>query len=128
MAGDGRLGKKVLIIDDDVGLAQALSAFLVKDGLEVRVCTYGEQGIPGAQAFLPDLIILDILMPGIHGIQVLSELKKLPELAKTKVLVISGMGDRGIEEQVLGFGADFVPKSGEPQGIVAKAKRCLGVL
>lgn len=120
--------KKVLIIDDDADLAGALAACLAQDGLDVRVCHYGEQGISDAKAFLPDLIILDILMPGIHGIHVLSEFKRAPELAKTQVLVISGMRDHDVEQAVHGLGAEFVHKSGEPQGIVAKAKRCLRIL
>ncbi|MFA6315984.1 MAG: response regulator [Elusimicrobiota bacterium] len=120
--------KKVLVIDDDVAIAEALSARLSQDGLEVRVCPYGEQGIPDAKAFLPDLIILDVMMPGVHGIHVLSELRRVPELAETHILVISGMRNQEIEEQVLALGADFVPKTGEPMGIIAKAKRCLGVL
>ncbi|MBI5622351.1 MAG: response regulator [Elusimicrobia bacterium] len=120
--------KKVLIIDDDADLAAALGAGLSQDGIEVRACHYGEQGIPDAQAFLPDLIILDVLMPGIHGIHVLSELRRIPALEKTRIFVISGMRDREIEEQVIRYGAEFVHKSGEPLAIVAKAKRCLGVL
>ena len=128
MAEQAGTRKKVLIIDDDAALAEALSARLAQDGLEVRVCHCGEQGIPDAKAFLPDLIILDILMPGIHGIHVLSEIKRIPELAKTQVLVISGMRDHDVEQVVHGLGAEVVHKSGEPQGIVAKAKRCLRVL
>ncbi|MBI4678641.1 MAG: response regulator [Elusimicrobia bacterium] len=128
MVEQGRPSKRVLIIDDDAAFVQALQARLAKEGLDVRACSYGEQGIADARVFLPDLVILDVLMPGVHGIHVLSELRRIPVLDKTQIIVISGVLDRENEERVLRLRAEFVSKSGDAQGIVAKAKRCLGVL
>lgn len=120
--------KRALIIDDDAEFAYALKLQLSKDGIDVQTCHYGEQGLSDAVSFRPDLVILDVLMPGIHGIAVLEELRRTPELAGVQIMVITGLNTPEIEEEVMRLKAHFVPKTSSALGITSKAKKMLGVL
>jgi signal transduction histidine kinase/DNA-binding response OmpR family regulator len=85
---------KVLIIDDDPSLRDAVSRMLTKEGFWVAVAADGEHGLRTARSIHPDIITLDIAMPGMDGWQVLASLKEDPELAPIPVVIITIMEDR----------------------------------
>lgn len=72
--------KKILLIDDEVLVTKSLSRVLQKEGYEVQVCHNGQDAISNAQKQRPDLLICDIRMPGLNGVEIA---KKIRELLKT---------------------------------------------
>ncbi len=104
--------KRVLIIDDEIYFTK-----LVKMNLEMRgafsvdVAVKGCLGLDMADGLRPHLILLDLLMPDMNGLQVLEELKKKARTARIPVVVLSAKGDEPTRREVLDKGADlFVTK------------------
>ncbi len=84
----------VLVIDDDESVRDILVRHLGRAGYRVRTAANGEKGLELARELLPDVITLDVMMPGVDGWSVLSRLKREPELADIPVLMLSMAGDR----------------------------------
>ena len=77
--------KKILIIDDEQDILEILSYNLEKEGYEVFTATNGNEGIEMAKQILPDLILLDVMMPEKDGIETCQDLRKIKELQKTLI-------------------------------------------
>jgi CheY-like chemotaxis protein len=95
-------GRRVLVIDDNADARELLARSLEKAGYEVRVASSGEEGLVAARELQPDLITLDVMMPGLDGPHVLSQLRSEPALAEIPVLLVSTRADR---EMALTLGA-----------------------
>ena len=67
---------KILVIDDEPGIIKLISAYLKPEGYEVLTASDGESGLKAARAFKPDLILLDIMLPGLDGIELLARLRR----------------------------------------------------
>src|SRR3989338_4090429 len=85
--------KLILIIDDDSNLQEILSLKLTKLGFSVDHAKDGPSGIEKAKKKRPDLILLDVNMPGMSGIQVLSKIKSDPETKDLKVIFLTNFGE-----------------------------------
>lgn len=98
--------KKVLIIEDEKDLAELLAFNLEKDGFAATCVHDGKQGLERAMADLPDLILLDLMLPGLLGTEVCKALRKEPRTARIPVIMITAKGDE--IDRVVGFevGAD----------------------
>jgi signal transduction histidine kinase/DNA-binding response OmpR family regulator len=83
----------VLIIEDDDSAAQLMATYLTKAGYQVRIAPTGEQGLATARACHPEVILLDIKLPGIDGWQVLGELKRDGQLRHVPVAIVSVLDD-----------------------------------
>lgn len=81
--------KKVLIVEDDADLLAGLCWFLTKEGFEAIGADDGDKGLHQAIADRPDLIIVDIYLPGLDGIEVIKLLRKQPEFAFVPIVVLS---------------------------------------
>jgi DNA-binding response OmpR family regulator len=99
-------GPKVLIVEDDKFLRDLASQKLSKENLVVISAVDGEQGIAVAEREIPDIVLLDILLPGIDGFEVLRRIRANPTLAKTKVAMLSNFGQREDIEKALKMGAN----------------------
>jgi two-component system response regulator (stage 0 sporulation protein F) len=114
MAGGGprrpkpRGRKRVVVIDDDAAVAEVLNEFF-KDNYEVEIALNGADGIMAVQVERPDLVILDVNMPGINGLEVL---KRIREHDPTiQVIMLTANTDLRIAEEVLKSGAfAYFPK------------------
>ena len=106
---DSAVGKtRILAIDDDPSVRDLIDRSLTKVGYHVETCPDGEQGLKMAKTLRPDIIILDVILPGIDGWSVLEELKNDPDLAKIPVIMVSF-----VEDQSKGFSmgvADYFTK------------------
>jgi len=103
---------RVLVIDDEPLVRRALMRALQSRGHKVALAENGKQGLEVWKAFLPDLVYLDVLMPEMSGLQVLTQLsKEVPEGSAAKVILISAYsGDYDIEK-AKAIGANlFLPK------------------
>ena len=79
----------LLIIDDDISIRTFLKKFLVKQGFDVTMAADGLEGIELAQKIQPDLIIMDVVMPNIDGVETGRRLRKLPDLRTTPIIYLS---------------------------------------
>lgn len=91
--GMGNEQKLILIIDDDKDLREILSVKLQSSGFRVVEAPDGQSGIQKAKETRPDLILLDVRMPGMTGIEVLAKMKADSELAGLKVIFLTNLGE-----------------------------------
>jgi len=118
---------KILVIDDDRFLAQIYILTLKKVGYEVLLMENGIDGLEAAKKEKPDAIILDILMPGIDGFQVLRELKKNDKTKDIPVIMLTSLSQKEDEEMGMRGGAQaFLTKSTTlPDDVVKQLKKLL---
>ena len=96
---------KILVIDDDKEIRSVIAELLSMSGYDVVEAASGQQGLDHANRMTPDLILLDVMMPGIDGWTVLSKLQDNPKLAEVPVIVLSAVGD---VEMAMSLGAASV--------------------
>lgn len=94
---------KILVIDDVAGVRRSIVASLRRHGHEVSEAEDGARGVAMAQAARPDLVITDMLMPGIDGIETIERLRALPNGRAIKVLAVSGGGSLVPSEEALAY-------------------------
>jgi CheY-like chemotaxis protein len=117
---------RILIIYNDPGTVRVLRYFLEKENYEVLACSSGPDGLQKASRERPDLILLDILLPGMDGYQVLGRLKKDEKTAGIPVFVLSVLAQEADILKALGGGAaDYFTKPFSPYIITAKIRRAL---
>lgn len=113
---------QILVIDDDKNNLNFI-AHSLKDLATIIVSTSGEDGLNRALSIMPDIILLDILMPGLDGFDVISKVKNLPALSSIPVLFITGVSDSKSEEKGLLLGAsDYIHKPIQAPILRAKIK------
>lgn len=105
--------KKVLIVEDEEMLAKALEMKLTHDGFAVMRAANGQQGVEVAQSFLPDIMLVDIMMPIMDGKAMVKQLRQLPQFKTTPVIILTNAGTiENMEEAKLGLAiSDFLIKS-----------------
>jgi two-component system response regulator CpxR len=111
---------RVLIIDDDRELGEMLKEFLAPDHFELTACLTGEEGLKALQSREYDLLILDIMLPGMNGIDVLKELRRDNDIP---VIMLTARGDD--VDRILGleFGADdYLSKPFNPRELLARIR------
>ena len=84
---------RVLLVDDEEDILDFVSYNLKQQGWEVQTATNGLEGIKVAQEFHPHLILLDVMMDGMDGMQVCSELRQIPELSQTIIAMLTARGE-----------------------------------
>lgn len=85
--------KKIIVIDDETEILLVVQSRLKANGYDVVTCENGVEGLQKIQEDHPNLILLDITMPGMDGFQVLSQLKKDPETSKIPVIMLTARGE-----------------------------------
>ena len=102
----------ILVVDDDAALVKLYSTALVARGYRVLTAQNGEEGMAKAEAEKPDLILLDVMMPEIHGLHVLDILKSTPGMEDTKIIMLTALSDENTKEKAVESGAfDYIVKS-----------------
>ncbi len=99
-------GKKILIADDEPDILEILEFNLKAEGYEVATVKNGDQALEKAKTFQPDLIMLDIMMPGKNGIEVCNLLRMQPAFKKTLIIFLTAISDESTEIKGLESGAD----------------------
>lgn len=97
---------KILLVEDDMALAQAYSTRIEAEGFSVKHCADGEQALSAAIDYRPDLILLDIMMPKIDGYDVLDILRNTPETEAVKIIILSALSQPGDIDRAKKLGAD----------------------
>lgn len=121
------MAKKILIADDEPDVAKLLALRLKAHGYEVIIALEGIQALKRAHQENPDLIILDIRMPGLDGYSVFKNLHKSVDTAFIPVVFISALPPSEVEQKRLQLGADaFIRKPYESEELIAKVTKMLG--
>ncbi len=118
--------KKILLIDDEQDILEIISYNLEKEGYQVFTATNGNEGIVKAKEILPDLILLDVMMPEKDGIETCQDLRKLKELQKTLIVFLSARSEEF--SQLAGYQAganDYIVKLIKPKVLVSKVAALL---
>jgi len=121
------MAKTILIVEDDKFLRELIVQKLLKEGYDISEAIDGEEGIKKIKTEKPDLILLDLILPGIDGFEVLSRMKADEKLAKIPVIILSNLGQREEIERGLKLGAnDYMIKAHfTPREIIDKIKTVL---
>lgn len=103
---------KILIAEDDDSLRKLYETVLTSRGYRVSLASNGEEALKLADSARPDIILLDVMMPEIHGLNVLEILKADPKLKHIKVIMITALDDQATKKRALKSGAaDYIVKS-----------------
>ena len=118
------MGKqKILIVDDDMHIAELVSLYMMKDGYETEEVYDGREAIKAAEAFQPDLILLDLMLPGMDGYQVCREVRKN---SRVPIIMLTAKGETFDKVLGLELGADdYIVKPFDPKELVARVKAVL---
>jgi len=121
------MAKTILIIEDDKFLRELIVQKLIKEGYEIAEAIDGEEGIKKIKEGKPDLVLLDLILPGIDGFEVLSRMKGDSALAPIPVIILSNLGQKEDVERGLKLGAiDYLIKAHfTPGEIIEKVKNAL---
>ena len=112
------MAKKVLIVEDDGNIAELLHLYLEKEGFETAVAGDGLKGLEQFGAFQPDLVLLDIMLPGMDGWAVC---RKIRESAKTPIIMLTAKGETTDKVTGLEMGADdYIVKPFEMKEVLAR--------
>jgi CheY-like chemotaxis protein len=122
------MAKKIIILEDEVILAELLKKKLTAEGYEVVVAIDGIEGLAKIKEIRPDLILLDIIMPRMGGIEVMEEMQKDEELKKIPIIVISNSGQPVEIDKAQRLGArDWLVKTEfDPQTVLEKVLGQIG--
>ena len=102
---------KVLVIDDDEIVRLTIESLLAAQNVEIILAEDGEEGIQKAQKFLPDAILLDVMMPRMDGYETCLRLRANPQTAEIPIFMVTALDDR--DSRLAGFAAgadDFIAK------------------
>ncbi|MDR3641030.1 MAG: response regulator [Humidesulfovibrio sp.] len=120
MPGGETARGRVLVVDDEMHLRLFIKAVFESAGYDTAMARDGEEGLAKAREFRPDLVSLDLMMPNQGGLRLLTELRRDPELGKTKVLVVSAIESGTFDHSLalLRAGPELAPAA--PDGYVEK--------
>jgi two-component system alkaline phosphatase synthesis response regulator PhoP len=114
---------KILVIDDEQSIVDLVTAYLRKEGYEVHVALDGPAGLKAARSLKPDLIVLDIMLPGLDGIELLSRLRRESDVY---VIMLTAKAEETDKIVGLSVGADdYLTKPFSPRELVARVKAAL---
>ena len=115
--------QKIVVIEDEETARKLLSTHLANAGYEALTAESGETGLKLVRSSLPDLVVLDLMLPGIDGLAVCRELKGDPSTAWIPIMVVSGKGEEADVVQALELGADdYMTKPFSPKILLSRIK------
>lgn len=121
--GGTAMSQKVLVVEDDINIAELLRLYLEKDGFEVKIAGDGGTGLKLAESEQPDLILLDIMLPVLDGWQVCRRLRKT---TKTPIIMLTAKGETEDKVSGLEMGADdYIVKPFEVKELLARVHAVL---
>ncbi len=116
-----KLTRKVLVVDDEEPILELLKYNLEKDGYEVKTAQDGARAVDIAKKFIPDLVLLDIMMPKMDGVETCRQLRDMPELQKTFVVFLTARSEEYSEVAAFDIGADdYITKPIKPRALMSR--------
>jgi two-component system phosphate regulon response regulator PhoB len=123
---EARSGAKILCVEDDISLQKSLSFILWREGYQVLCARTGEEAVELARREKPDLILLDLILPGIDGLKACGILKKDPTTADALIIMVTAK--KKVEDVVAGlkeYADDYITKPFEPEILLARIRALL---
>ena len=112
--------QKILIVDDDNNIAELIALYLTKECFETKIVNDGEEALREFASFRPDLIILDLMLPGVDGFEICRQIRSQKN---TPIIMVSAKKDDIDKIRGLGLGADdYMTKPFSPSELVARVK------
>ena len=120
------MNKKILVVEDDPSASRLVGYALEQEGYRVITASDGLEGLTKAQNEHPDLIVLDVMLPGLDGYDICQQLRQKPETAELPILMLSAKARQEDKDTGFKIGAnDYLAKPADPSLIVAKVKALL---
>jgi len=119
-------GRSILIVDDEPFIAQSLFRIFRREGFEVRIAGRADDAIRSIRENPPDLVFLDIMLPGGDGLQVCRMIREDPALDAVRVVLLTALGRESDKEAGFAAGADeYITKPFSPVRVLARARTLL---
>ncbi len=120
------INQKILIIEDEEDILALIHYNLTREGFQVFCSASGEDGLKKVSEQRPDLILLDLMLPGISGIEICRALKEKPETSEIPIIMVTAKGEESDIVAGLELGADdYIPKPFSPKILVARTRAAL---
>src|SRR5262249_18579407 len=114
---------KILAVDDEEDILELVRYNLAKEGYQIQCVTSGEEGIKAARISCPDLIVLDLMLPGLDGLEVCRRLRTVPATKNIPILMLTAKGEESDIVSGLEIGADdYITKPFSPKILVARVR------
>jgi two-component system, OmpR family, phosphate regulon response regulator PhoB len=121
-----RPAARILVVEDERDIAALVAYHLTKEGYRVRTAEAGQEALEALAAERPDLMILDLMLPGFSGYEVLQEMQRRPDFAEVPVVVLTARRDEADRVKGLELGADdYVTKPFSPRELVLRVSAVL---
>jgi two-component system cell cycle response regulator DivK len=119
--------RRILVVDDHADNRRILRDLLGSAGFEVLEATTGEEAVARAEADVPDLILMDIQLPGLDGYEATRRIKASEALRRNPLIAVTSYALSGDEARALAAGADaYVSKPFSPRALLARVRQALG--
>lgn len=115
--------KKIVVVEDEPDILEILSYNLKREGFDVSTALNGTDGLRVIQQVIPDLVLLDLMLPGLDGLEICRELKKHEATSSIPIIMVTAKGEESDVVLGLGVGADdYIAKPFSPRELVARVK------
>lgn len=119
---------RILIVEDELDIAENIAALLAAKGHKTSIVADGAEALQRARKELPELILLDVMMPKLSGFDVCKLLRQDPKTAKIKIVMVTGLGRGGDVETAFAAGADdYLIKPFDSQRLFKKIEKVLAL-
>lgn len=121
------MSQHVLIVDDEQNITISVEFLMKREGYQVSVANDGENGLEMIRELKPDLVLLDVMMPRMNGFEVCEAVRKDPDLAGVKIVMLTAKGRSAEIEKGINLGADdYIPKPFSTRDLVKRVQELLG--
>jgi len=121
------MAKKIMVVDDEPYIARVIKFKLEQEGYTVISANDGQSGLQKIKEEKPDMVLLDVMMPGLSGYEVCQKIKEDAELAGIPVVILTAKGQERDREQGLTIGAsDYITKPFSPNRLLELVKNMIG--
>ena len=121
------MAKKIMVVDDEPYIARVIKFKLEQEGYTVISANDGQSGLQKIREEKPDLVLLDVMMPGLSGYEVCQKIKEDAELAGIPVVILTAKGQERDREQGLTMGpSDYITKPFSPNRLLELVKSMIG--
>ena len=117
----------ILVVDDEPNIVLSLEFIMQKEGYDVRIAKDGEEALQAIKEKVPDLVLLDIMMPAMSGYEVCQRIRANPEWKDIRIVMLTAKGREVDQEKGMAMGADdYITKPFATRDLMARVKMILG--
>ena len=121
------MGHRILVVDDEANIVTSLDYLLRRAGFEVAIARDGEAALASLASFAPELVLLDVMMPGKSGFEICQAIRARPEWRSIRILMLTAKGSDSAVSKGLALGADaFIIKPFATRHLIGEIERLLG--